>query len=52
VHSASISILARGGSRKGGGLIQGTKLLGGDVLQHAKHAGTRGVWGHASPENF
>jgi len=34
-----------GGSRifGKGGLIQGTKLLGGDVLQHAKYAGTRGV---------
>jgi len=41
----------RGGSRifGKGRLIQGTKLLGGDVLQHAKHAGTRGVWGHALP---
>jgi len=44
----------RGGSRifGGGGLIQGTKLLGGDMLQDAKHAGTRGVWGHAPQENF
>jgi len=22
------------------------------VLQHAKHAGTRGVWGHALPGKF
>ena len=28
---------------KGGGLIQGTNLLGRDVLQHAKHDGTWGV---------
>jgi len=33
----------RGGSRIfGRGLIQGTNLLCGDVLQHAKHAETRG----------
>jgi len=44
-------ILTRGGSRIFGkeGLIQGTKLLGGDVLQHAKLAG---VWGHAPPGKF
>jgi len=30
-------------------LIQGTNLLGGDVLQHAKHAGTRGSRGMPFP---
>jgi len=34
-----------------GGLIQGTKLLGGDVFQHAKHAGTRGS-GACPPGKF
>ena len=31
------------GFLEGGGLIEGTNFLGGDVLEHAKHAGTRGV---------
>ena len=31
---------------EGGGLIQSTNLCGGDVLQYAKHPGTRGL-GHA-----
>jgi len=35
-----------------GGLIQGTKLSGGDVLQHVKHAGTRGSGGMPPPGNF
>jgi len=50
----SFITLARGGSRifGKGGLIQGTKLMGGDVLQHVKHVGTRAVWGHAPQENF
>ena len=44
----------RGGSRTFGkrGLIQGTNLLGGDVLQHAKYAGTRGPGGMPPQENF
>ena len=47
----------RGGSRiykgGGGGLTQGTDLLGRGAKhtsQHVKHAGTRGVWGHAPQE--
>jgi len=38
------TFISRGGSRifgKGGGVIQGTKPLGGDVLQRVKHAGAR-----------
>jgi len=49
-----ISEGVQGGSRifGKGGLIQGTKLLGGDVLQYAKHAGTRGSGGMPPQENF
>ena len=44
---------SRGGSRiykRGVGLTQGTNLLGRGV--QTSHAGTRGVWGHASPGKF
>jgi len=37
-----IHIGGRGGSRIIGRVIQGTNCFGGDVFQHAKHAGTRG----------
>ena len=51
------SRIYKGGGGGGGGLTQGTNLLGGGVQstptsQHAKHAGTRGVWGHAPQEIF
>jgi len=45
-HPANWLYALRGGSRifGKGGLIQGTKLLGGDVLQHASTRGGLGAW--------
>jgi len=37
---------------RGGGLIQSTNLLVGDVLQHAKHAETRGGLGACPPRKI
>jgi len=55
VINHEVLTLSRGKCRifgRGSGLIQGTNLLGGDVLQHAKYAGTRGPGGMPPQENF